>query len=535
MIRLIPIKMMVAIILSRMYLSAFNVWVSFAIQETLNISLGLSTKELNYFKFLAILLILSSLLYGVIFFYNQMKVEEVRIMISEKVGNQIMSNVFKNKFDLKPQDIESGRIINVFTNDMTIVSNYFTKGILPLVEMILTILFGVIYISIFSWQFSLIYIVVGLIFYFINNNHNKKLTKYNDEYLIEDDVQKNFVNELFNSAIIFSIYNLNKWMQDKHTRIFNRRKKTYSKYANMLSKNRALMTVLINLVQLVLLVIGFYLVSRGHLLMGTMIGLWNAGAGSVLFSFSDIPNIISYLSKHKSSLSRVNKIIEHDNLVKENETITILKGSPKIVIKNISFNYGNKKIFENFSLDIDSKGMTFIIGKSGTGKTTLFYLLFGIIKPKIGNIYLYSEEDIEDEHTIAYVPSNNGIFNISLYENVTLLSDIKRTQEEIRGVFNEIGLEKYVDDLDKIPGEGIELSLGEKKRISIIRALLSDRKYLFLDEPFSDIDKNNQKLVINLLRRYSKNKSVIVITHTSDYIEVKEKVIDLDRREETYV
>ena len=102
-------------------------------------------------------------------------------------------------------------------------------------------------------------------------------------------------------------------------------------------------------------------------------------------------------------------------------------------------------------------------------------------------------------------------------------------------VFNEIGLEKYVDDLDKIPGEGIELSLGEKKRISIIRALLSDRKYLFLDEPFSDIDKNNQKLVINLLRRYSKNKSVIVITHTSDYIEVKEKVIDLDRREETYV
>lgn len=525
---LVPKKTYLMIILSRIYLSAFNVWVSVVIQETLNISLGMSSKGISYFKLLSFLLILSSFVYGLVFFYYKMKIEKVRITLSQNLGHKIMIKIVNNKHKINSKNIESGKLTNILTNDMSTVSNYLTNGIFPLIEISLTIIFGLVYLFIFSWQFALIYIIVGLIFYYINNKHNKKLVLHYGEYLIEDDQQKNFINEIFESSPIFSIYNLKKWMEKKYRIISEKRKNSYSNYADVLSSNRSLMIVLINFVQLIVLVFGFYLVNNKILLMGTMIGLWNAGAGSILFSFSDIPRIISYLSNHKASLDRVNKILESSDSdeLKESKKV-VQSGSNKICVDKVAFLYEGQKIFDDFTFDIEGQGITYVTGQSGSGKTTLFYLLSGELEPTSGTINYYRKDDDEQKDLFAFVPPNGGAFNISLYDNATLLSDKNTTEKDVVVLFKEIGLEKYINQMDKVVGKEIELSLGEIKRLSIVRALLSERDYLLLDEPFSDIDKNSQKKVMKLLRKYSNQKGVIVITHTYDFIQENEKVINL--------
>ena len=184
-----------------------------------------------------------------------------------------------------------------------------------------------------------------------------------------------------------------------------------------------------------------------------------------------------------------------------------------LVAKDISFSYEKgKTIIENFSYHFN-KGESYVItGENGKGKTTLLKILLGIIKPDTGSV----EKD--EENIVGYVPDYNGLYEkLSVVDNVRFRLGINnKSLEDVKDKYDEwmrkYGLLNYKDTLVK------NLSLGTKKKVGLLCALLLFPDIMFLDEPTGGLDDKSKKELIKILKELKKDMTLIVVTHDADYI-----------------
>ena len=178
-----------------------------------------------------------------------------------------------------------------------------------------------------------------------------------------------------------------------------------------------------------------------------------------------------------------------------------------VEIKNLCSGYGGEKIFDNFSLTIERGEKLAIVGESGAGKTTLLYLLMKLFPPDSGTIAISG--------TIAAATFTNVIFSASIRENFHMLHE-NISDEKILSALKICGLEAF--DIDAPIGEdGEKLSGGERNRLQVALALAKDADILLLDEPTAGLDKNRADKLIENLIDATKNRTLIIITHDSNY------------------
>lgn len=191
-----------------------------------------------------------------------------------------------------------------------------------------------------------------------------------------------------------------------------------------------------------------------------------------------------------------------------------------LVVSNISVTYGRGNVIENLSLEFQPNKIYSIIGPSGCGKTTLFKSITGIIRPYKGQIYCEQSDQLSIMmQNDVLLPWRTVKDNIKLGTELTTKKNLP--DEQIKVMLEEFGIP---DSFELYPQE---LSAGMKQRVSLIQAMISNPSYLFLDEPFSNLDYDI-KLVIQkkLIDNHFKRKNTIVlITHDiedaialSDYI-----------------
>lgn len=178
-----------------------------------------------------------------------------------------------------------------------------------------------------------------------------------------------------------------------------------------------------------------------------------------------------------------------------------------IRINNLCKSYGVNKVLHNYTETIIEGKTSFIIGKSGIGKTTLIRILLGLEKTDSGEII-----GLDDKKISVVFQDNN------LCENLSVLSNLKIVTDNI----DENELNKNLKELDL---EGIlfkkinELSGGMKRRIAILRALLVEFDLLIMDEPFKGLDFSTKKIVIEYIKKCIKGKTVVMVTHDIDDFE----------------
>lgn len=165
-------------------------------------------------------------------------------------------------------------------------------------------------------------------------------------------------------------------------------------------------------------------------------------------------------------------------------------------IKNLTFSYGENQIFNNFNLDIENNKTTAILGKSGVGKTTLLKIISGLI-----------ETEHKHNEPVAFAFQEDRLIpHLTVKQNLTLVTS---SEQEITNYLKECDL------LDKINAYPSKLSGGEKQRLNLIRAFLSNRKVILLDEPFSSLDLHLKlKLISQTVTMQEKTNSTLVfVTH----------------------
>ena len=216
--------------------------------------------------------------------------------------------------------------------------------------------------------------------------------------------------------------------------------------------------------------------------------------------------------------------------------IEFIPGSGLIEFKNVSFGYTNKKIiFNNFNLTINPYEKIAFIGPSGSGKSTLIKLLLGFYPLKSGKIYI-DEQDISKlsldslRKNITFITQNTKLFDKSIYYNINYGNN--KQKHEIDNFINSIGINNIFNNLPnglytKAGINGDELSGGQKQIVHILRGFLNNNNIVILDEPTSSIDVYHKNIIKNLIKQLSKGKTLILITHEEDMLDLVDKSYNL--------
>ncbi len=205
-------------------------------------------------------------------------------------------------------------------------------------------------------------------------------------------------------------------------------------------------------------------------------------------------------------------------------------------VKNLSFSYGEKEILKDLNMKIKSKKITAIVGESGCGKSTLAKLVAGFQRNYDGEILYNGLSEISNDslnENIMLVDNNPYFFKESLRYNLKIANK-NADDDKLIEVLEEVGLYSYfknIGGLDSIlESAGNNLSGGQKQRLAIGRVLLKEPKILILDESISNIDKESEDLILNLIQKLKEKMTIILITHRLNTVLQADYIYYLDNK-----
>ena len=191
-------------------------------------------------------------------------------------------------------------------------------------------------------------------------------------------------------------------------------------------------------------------------------------------------------------------------------------------LEKISVYFGKRKILEDLNLKLNQGEILGLLGPNGVGKSTIFNIIIGLVKPNYGSVFIEKKNVTEDpifyrtkNYKIGYVPQHGGYFHdLTLRDNLKAISEIVIENKKLRDEKINLLISKFeLEPLQNIKAEF--LSGGQKKRLVISLALLSNPKILLLDEPFAALDimtiKNLQQIIVDL--QTQNNISIILCDH----------------------
>ena len=281
---------------------------------------------------------------------------------------------------------------------------------------------------------------------------------------------------------------------------------------------------------LILLFVGIILVTKGEISIFSLITY------NMLFSYFIMPirNMIDTNVSIKESKNALERI--YDIIVEDTNKASLKLSSGQIVFKNIVFAYDNINVLNNINLQINGFENIVIAGNSGSGKSTLFKLLLKYYNVKRGMIEI-DNKDINDldaydiRNYITYISQNEVLFTDTLKNNILL--DRQINEDDFLKVVSVTQIDKIISKSTLgynmlIEENGFNLSGGEKQRIFLARCLLSNAKYIVIDEAMSAMDISmERKILKDIIANY--DKSIIMITHRLDNTDLFDRQIVLER------
>ena len=200
-------------------------------------------------------------------------------------------------------------------------------------------------------------------------------------------------------------------------------------------------------------------------------------------------------------------------------------------IKNVTYGYkdAETKVLSSVNYSFEIGKFYAIIGKSGTGKSTLLSLLAGLDNPEEGEI-LFKDENIEKTGYTNHRKNNISLVfqNYNLIDYLTPLENIRLVNNKASGdILNELGL-----DNQQIRRNVMKLSGGQQQRVAIGRALVSEAPIILADEPTGNLDEHTAGEIITILKKLAKerNKCVIVVTHSKEVARAADTVLELNNK-----
>ncbi len=286
---------------------------------------------------------------------------------------------------------------------------------------------------------------------------------------------------------------------------------------------------------------GVYLIAQGELTLGALIAC-SILTGRAIAPMTQVANLFTRYYQSVNSLKAIDKIMNLNTDIRE-ETGYLHRhylNRQNIQFSNVYFSYGDDKtpVLQGLNIKINTGEKLAIIGRIGSGKSSLARLLLRLYEPSSGMIMIdgtdYRQINPDDlRQQIGYVPQDVSLFYGSVRDNITVGSPFVDDKRFIE-VCNVAGIGKFTNKhpqgLDRMVGErGLELSGGQRQSVAISRALLLDPKIIILDEPTSAMDDNSERVFkMNFKNYLTEEHTLILVTHKSSMLELVDRIIVLD-------
>ena len=499
---------------------------------------SISPDELKDVLFFNIVLIIgASLISGFFTFLMRQTIINVSRFIEFDVKNEIFSH-YQSLDQIFYKKNRTGDLMNRISEDVSKVRMYYGPVLMYGTNAI--VLFIIIIFYMYSVApkltiYSLIPLpILSVFIYRISNLINKKST------LVQESLSdlSTYSQESFSGISVLKSFNI----QDI---IFNRFDKyAFNSFKNSLSLAKIqawffpIILFLIGLSNLIVIYIGGKEFIDGNIEIG-VIAEFIIYVNMLTWPVTLVGWVTSIVKQAEASQKRINEFLDSASSITNGTSRLGDDNNKDITFKNVCFKYDQTgiEIFKSFNLKIKSGKVLGIVGKVGSGKTSVVDLISRIYDPQKGDIFigdknLKSIEISELRSLISYVPQNNFLFSESIKKNI----EFGNPNSSIDDIINaaklaeiDLEIEKFKNGYDTILGErGVTLSGGQAQRISIARSFIKDSEIYLFDDCFSSLDSDTEDRILKNLKNNFQNKTLIIISHRVSCVKHADNIIVLD-------
>lgn len=422
------------------------------------------------------------------------------------------------------QKKDSSEILNEFNNEVNVVIDNYVSSKLNVFSLTISLILGSLYIANLSVEILIFLLFCAFITIFINSIFKNSLKKNQMNYL---DSMKQWLCSIKNLCRCFSdikILNLEKVFCDGLDIENKNIEQSTLKNNGFIKILTSINSFISQAMFFLTLLFGIVLIHYNRLTVGQLLGIAQAG-NMVIMPIVNYANLRNMIQSSKPVLQ---KLLDNSMCYEENEPIVFDEQIHDIKIKHLRYSYGVRQILDLNNLVIDQGKKYLVIGKSGDGKSTFLDILTK--QKKADGIYV-NDKDLKDVQfstyadKFSYVNQNNDLLPFSFEQNITL--GRKMSKYSLKDLVTIFNLESIFDkERDNLDFEHLNLSGGEKQRICLARAMYRNKKWLFLDEAFSAIDKTNSDRIHQFILS-NPDLTVLSIEHkvTKETVSLYDKVL----------
>ncbi len=297
-------------------------------------------------------------------------------------------------------------------------------------------------------------------------------------------------------------------------------------------------SLIVGLSFLIALTYGGWLAMEGKITLGQFIA-FHTYLAQLIWPIESIGRVISLFQRAEAAEQRIADILVIEPSIRDDETLPVVSLKGHIVIRDLTFSYpgNNRPALLGVNLDIPRGSTLGVVGRVGSGKSSLVQLLLRMFDPPPGTI-LVDGMPLEKiplsvlRGQIGYVPQDDFLFSTTIYDNIDF-HPVSHTEAEVQSAASLAHIHSKIMQFprkyDTLLGErGIRLSGGQRQRVCMARAFLKDPPILILDDSLSAVDADTETRILQDLRRYRRSRTTIIISHRISTVQDADQIVVLD-------
>ena len=462
------------------------------------------------------------------------------IVASRRIEYELKNKIYRHYQELSLTTYKKttiGDLLNRLSEDVVAIRMYLGPGVMYVVNLVILLVITSIYMLMTNVEMTLWTLIPLPILSFLIYKVSSIINRKSKIMQKSQSAISTFVQDSFSGIRVVKFFNKEKYIEKNYGEIV----KDYQDKALDLAKTEAyfftIILFVIGLLNVAILYIGGKNYFEGKLTVGTIADFFMY-INILIWPFSMVGWVSSVNQRAAASMTRVNEFLDiKSEIVNKNFDQYEIKGD--IEFRNVSYTYPNTgiKALENLSFKLEAGKSMAIMGKTGSGKSTIALLLCRLIDPDEGEI-LIDGKNLKDHNLelyrkhIGYIPQESYLFSDTIENNIGFAID-HPTHDLVEEFAKKADVHKNIvefkDQYKTMVGErGVMLSGGQKQRICIARALIKKPEILIFDDSLSALDTETEENILQNIEKDIKSCTSIIITHRESSAKRADFILNLN-------